>query len=176
MSRRLFATVGAVAAVGAAAGGIAAASPLTGTTSHRSIPAAARSAATTSHRSAPTAARSASTVTVRSSRFGRVLFDGRGRALYLFTRDRGKRSSCYGACAKAWPPFLVDRAAKAGKGVRSSLLATTRRRDGKLQVTYAGNPLYYYEHDTKAGQIGCQNVSNFGGLWLVVAPNGKPVR
>ena len=55
-------------------------------------------------------------------------------------------------------------------------LSPTRRGDGKLQVTYAGHPLYYYSGDTKPGQIKCQGVSNFGGLWLVVTPAGKAVR
>jgi predicted lipoprotein with Yx(FWY)xxD motif len=47
-------------------------------------------------------------LTVRSTRFGRILFDGSGRALYAFTRDRrGGRSRCYGACAKAWPVYFA---------------------------------------------------------------------
>jgi predicted lipoprotein with Yx(FWY)xxD motif len=110
-----------------------------------------------------------------SSRYGRVLFDGGGRVLYTFTRDRGKASTCYGGCAAAWPPFTVKRAPRAGAGVRSNLVGTTRRHDGSLQVTYAGHPLYYFTGDKKPGQITCQNVSNFGGLWLVINPNGKPV-
>ena len=121
------------------------------------------------------AARSAS-VTARSSRYGRIVFDGSGRALYLFSRDRAGRSSCSGACAKAWPPFLTKNAPKAGAGLRASLLGTTRRIDGTLQVTYAGHPLYYYSGDLKPGQIKCQGVSNFGGLWRVVTPAGKAVR
>ena len=118
----------------------------------------------------------ATAVTARSSRYGRILFDGSGRALYLFARDRAGRSSCSGACAKAWPPFLTKNTPKAGAGLRGSLLGTTRRSDGRLQVTHAGHPLYYYSGDTKPGQIKCQGVSNFGGLWLVVTPAGKAVR
>jgi predicted lipoprotein with Yx(FWY)xxD motif len=114
-------------------------------------------------------------VTAKSSRFGKVLFDGRGYALYLFGADGRKRSTCYGACAKAWPPFFTKSKPVAGPGVRAGLLGTTRRRDGRLQVTYAGHPLYYYVDDGR-GEIKCQNVSEFGGLWLVVAPNGKAVR
>ncbi len=117
----------------------------------------------------------AATVTAHTSRYGTVLFDGGNRALYLFGRDRGGRSSCSGACAKAWPPFLTSGAPKAGAGVRAALLGTTRRADGTLQVTYAGHPLYFYEAD-KPGQIKCQGASNFGGLWLVVTPGGKAVR
>ena len=116
------------------------------------------------------------TITAHSSRYGKILFDGRGRVLYLFARDRAGRSSCSGACAKAWPPFLTKGAPKAGPGVNGKLLGTTKRRNGTLQVTYAKHPLYYFSKDTKAGQITCQNVSNFGGLWLVVAPSGKAVR
>jgi predicted lipoprotein with Yx(FWY)xxD motif len=133
---------------------------------------AAGSAATTSR----TASAQAVTVTAHASRYGKILFDGRGRVLYLFARDRAGRSTCSGACAKAWPPFLTKGAPRAGRGVNAKLLGTTKRRDGTLQVTYAKHPLYYFKEDTKPGQIKCQNVSNFGGLWLVVAPSGKAVR
>ena len=110
------------------------------------------------------------------STYGQVLFDGRGFALYAFTHDKHSKSTCDGACAKAWPPYLVDSAAKAGTGTRSSLLGTTRRSDGRLQVTYAGRPLYYYIGDRKPGQVLCQNVAEFGGTWLVVRPSGALVR
>jgi predicted lipoprotein with Yx(FWY)xxD motif len=117
------------------------------------------------------------TLTVRSTRFGRILFDGRGRALYAFTRDlRGGRSRCYGACAKAWPVYFAKGRPLAGKGVKQSLLGTSRRRDGRLQVTYNRRPLYYYVGDKKPGQLLCQNVDEFGGTWLVVRPSGRLVR
>src|SRR5881628_3193882 len=90
-------------------------------------------------------AQTGATLTVRSTRFGPILFDGRGRALYAFTRERrGGRSRCYGACAKAWPVYLAKGRLLAGKGVRQSLLGTSRRRDGRIQVDYNGRPLYYY--------------------------------
>jgi predicted lipoprotein with Yx(FWY)xxD motif len=118
----------------------------------------------------------APTLTVRSSSFGRVLFDGRGFVLYAFTRDKNRRSACYGACAKAWPVYYVKGTLQAGTGIKRSLIGTTKRRDGRRQITYAGRPLYYYVGDTKAGQIRCQNVVEFGGTWLVVRPTGKLVR
>jgi predicted lipoprotein with Yx(FWY)xxD motif len=118
----------------------------------------------------------AATVTAHASRFGKVLFDGSGRALYLFKRDKSSRSTCSGACAKAWPPFLTAKAPKAGAGARAGLLGTTKRADGTVQVTYAGHPLYYFSGDKKPGQINCQNVVNFGGLWLVVSPGGAAVK
>jgi predicted lipoprotein with Yx(FWY)xxD motif len=110
------------------------------------------------------------------SRYGKILFDRAGRVLYLFASDRTKASTCYGACAGAWPPYTVNHAPQAGAGVASRLLGTTRRRDGRLQVTYAGHLLYYFKGDTAPGQITCQNASEFGGLWLVVNPSGAAVR
>jgi predicted lipoprotein with Yx(FWY)xxD motif len=118
----------------------------------------------------------APTLTVKSSSFGRVLFDGRGFVLYAFTRDKNGRSACYGACAKAWPVYYAKATLRAGTGIKRSLIGTTKRRDGRRQITYAGRPLYYYVRDTKAGQIRCQNVVEFGGTWLVVRPTGKLVR
>src|SRR5436190_24002311 len=76
----------------------------------------------------------AAALTAHSSRYGKILFDGRGRVLYLFARDRGGRSSCSGACAKAWPPFLTKGAPRTLSGVNGKLLGTTRRGDGTVQV------------------------------------------
>jgi predicted lipoprotein with Yx(FWY)xxD motif len=117
----------------------------------------------------------AATLKVVSSRYGKVVADAKGEALYLFTRDGRGKSQCYGACAAAWPPLLTRGKPRAGKGITASRLGTTRRRDGKLQVTYKGQPLYYYVQD-KPGVILCQDVTEFGGDWLVVAPSGRAVR
>ena len=114
-------------------------------------------------------------VTVRSSDFGQILFDGSNHALYAFTRDMDRKSTCYGACAAAWPPYLAHGKLRAGPGATRSLLGTTSRRDGRRQLTYAGKPLYYYVHDGP-GQVLCQNVCEYGGLWLVVRPSGRLVR
>src|SRR5881392_3621326 len=111
-------------------------------------------------------------IIAHSSRYGTVIFTGQNRSIYLFARDHGK-STCYGACAKAWPPVLTKGKPVAGAGVKASLLGTVRRKDGSKQVTYAGHPLYRFVKDTKAFQITCQNVSNFGAKWLVVTPAGK---
>jgi predicted lipoprotein with Yx(FWY)xxD motif len=124
----------------------------------------------------PRAAAAGATVKVADSRFGRMLVDGRGFSLYLFTRDRRGKSRCYGDCAKAWPPLITDGAPRAGRGARERLLGTTRRRSGKRQVTYRGHPLYYYVGETRAGQVLCQDVFEFGGTWLVVSPGGRAIR
>jgi predicted lipoprotein with Yx(FWY)xxD motif len=119
--------------------------------------------------------RSRSSVVIGSSSFGRVLFDGRGFVLYAFTRDPRGRSVCSGACLKAWPPYIVTSRPRAGAGVDATRLGTFKRADGSLQATYAGRPLYHYVGDRKPGQILCQDVIEFGGIWRVVRPNGRLV-
>jgi predicted lipoprotein with Yx(FWY)xxD motif len=109
-----------------------------------------------------------------SSQFGRVVADRRGQAFYFFDKERGSKSECYGDCAKAWPPVLTKGRPVAGKGVSRRLLGTTRRRDGRRQLTYRGRPVYYYVSDAP-GRILCQNVTEFGGRWLVIRPDGTPV-
>ena len=115
-------------------------------------------------------------VQAHSSQYGRVLFDQRGFVLYGFTADSPRKSRCYSACAKAWPPLLTTSAPKALKGVDRAKLGTVTRRSGAKQVTYAGHPLYYYVGDRRPAQILCQDVLEYGGRWLVVAPSGKLVR
>ena len=114
-------------------------------------------------------------LTAKASAFGNVLFDGRGFVVYGFTRDTRARSTCAGRCAAAWPPYLVPARPRAGAGISARLIGTTRRADGKLQATYAGRPLYYYVGDRRPGQILCQNVTEFGGVWRVVRPSGRLV-
>ena len=107
------------------------------------------------------------------SAYGRMLFDGQQQAIYLFDRETGSRPRCYGECAAAWPPVLADGQPRAKGAVRDDLLGTVERRDGKVQVTYAGHPLYYYAHEGP-GQVLCHDIVEFGGTWLVVTPRGEP--
>ena len=122
---------------------------------------------------APAARRRGPLVRLRDSQFGPVMFDGRARALYLFTRDGKNRSRCYGDCAVAWPPFLAKGRPRAGRGVDQSLLGTIRRRNGSRQVTYKGQPLYFYVDDPR-GQVLCNNVVEFGGTWYALDAEGNP--
>ncbi len=112
------------------------------------------------------------TITIGESQFGKMLWGPKRQAIYIFENDPKDKSVCYGECAEAWPPVFTDGEPVAGKGVKSSLLGTVKRRDGKLQVTYAGKPLYYYAHEGP-GEVKCHNVSLNGGLWWVVGPDGK---
>ena len=71
--------------------------------------------------------------------------------------------------------MLTDGGPRAGAGLDPKLLGTTERDDGSTQVTYNGHPLYYYVDDPP-GEVLCQNVDEFGGLWLVVKPSGDAVQ
>lgn len=111
-----------------------------------------------------------------STRYGKILQDSRGRTLYLFTADKGKKKSrCYGDCAVAWPPMITRGKPVAIKGAKQSELGTTKRRGGKTQVTYNGHPLYYYVDEDEPGEVLCQAVYEFGGIWYVVNRNGKAI-
>jgi len=121
-----------------------------------------------------TATKRGTAIRVVNSQFGKILAARRGQAVYLFDKETSARSRCYGACAKAWPPVLTKGRPAAGKGAKASLLGTTRRRDGKKQVTYDGQPLYSYVADAP-GRVLCHDVEEFGGTWLVLRSSGKAV-
>ena len=106
---------------------------------------------------------------------GKVLVNGHGQTLYLFEKDKHGKSACYGQCAKFWPPALTTGKANAGSGVKGSLLGTTKRKDGKSQVTYNGHPLYAFSGDSKAGQAKGEGSKAFGAEWYVVNAKGKKV-
>ena len=114
-------------------------------------------------------------VKIANSPLGRILVDSKGITLYDFPPDKGTTSVCYGACAALWPPLTTHGKPIAGPGVRASLLGTTKRSDGKFEVTYGGHPLYYFVSDRKPGQTTGQGVNQFGGPWWVISPAGKEI-
>ncbi|HEV2027125.1 MAG TPA: hypothetical protein VGS16_01175 [Candidatus Dormibacteraeota bacterium] len=107
-----------------------------------------------------------------NAKLGQILVDDKGITLYLFVADTGTASTCYSSCATIWPPVLTNGAPQAGTGADASLLGTTTRTDGKVEVTYAGHPLYYFVQDKAAGDATGQGVNGFGGLWWVLTPSG----
>jgi predicted lipoprotein with Yx(FWY)xxD motif len=114
-------------------------------------------------------------VAIAKSPLGRILVDSKGITLYDFVKDKGTTSACYGACAALWPPLTTKGKPVAGSGVRKSLLGTTKRKDGTLEVTYGGHPLYYFVTDKKPGQTTGQAVNQFGGPWWVLSAAGKEI-
>jgi len=136
--------------------------------------ATAAAEATTTDTAEATPAPKGTTIKVSDSQFGQIIFDADDQAIYLFDKDSGSTSECYGECAAEWPPVLTKGDPQAGAGAKPGLLGTTERTDGTTQVTYGGHPLYYYAHE-EPGQVLCHNVEGFGGLWLVVEPSGEAV-
>jgi predicted lipoprotein with Yx(FWY)xxD motif len=103
---------------------------------------------------------------------GMVLVDSNGMTLYDFHKDKGTTSSCYGACAQAWPPLTTAGEPQVGNGASASKLGTTERNDGTTQVTYAGHPLYLFVEDQKPGEANGNDVSAFGAEWYALTASG----
>ena len=113
-------------------------------------------------------------VAVASSGLGRILVDARGHTLYLFAKDK-RKSSCTGKCAGFWPPLITSGKPLASAGAKASLLGTTRRTDGRLQVTYNNHPLYTFVKDLKKGQTNGEEVDAFGAEWYALSPTGSRI-
>ena len=121
---------------------------------------------------APAPAAKGTKIVVRDSDFGRMLWGANRQAIYIFENDKRNKSRCYGECAELWPPVHTKGAPRAGAGVKKGLLGTIERRNGRKQVTYKGQPLYYYAHEGP-DEVLCHNVFLNGGLWWVVGPDGR---
>jgi predicted lipoprotein with Yx(FWY)xxD motif len=132
-------------------------------------------AATTAAKPATATSTSHATVNTAKGSTGTMLVDSKGRALYLWVADTGAKSVCNGECAEDWPPLTVKGKPTAGGSVKRSLLGTTKRSDGTLEVTYAGHPLYRFAGDTSPGQANGQGSDGFGAKWWVVGAGGKAI-
>ena len=114
-------------------------------------------------------------VSTTTTSLGRILVDARGHTLYLFEKDKNGKSACAGACATAWPPLIATAKPRAGAGAKASRLGTTRRADGRLQVTYNHHPLYTFIKDTKKGQTNGEGLDAFGAEWYALSATGSKV-
>jgi predicted lipoprotein with Yx(FWY)xxD motif len=102
-----------------------------------------------------------------------MLFDLSGHTPYRFDGDRGSVSTCYGPCAKAWPPALTEGKIRA-VDVPRKLVGTSKRKDGTIQLTYAGHPLYTHSGEGQ-GEIKGNGVTAFGAQWHALRRTGKDV-
>ncbi|WP_432981771.1 hypothetical protein [Dactylosporangium sp. CA-233914] len=104
-------------------------------------------------------------------KMGKVVLDQDGFVLYRFDKDTAKppKSNCVDKCAQVWPPALTDGNPDL-TDVDPAVVGTVTRADGTRQITLAGWPVYRYIGDPKPGAWKGQNV---GGVWFVVAPDGK---
>jgi len=135
--------------------------------------AGAATAAAVTHQSSASSSATAGKVTLHKTKIGKVLATSSGRTLYLFMADHKGKSSCYGQCASYWPPLMKKGKLSAGAGVKAGLLGTTKRKNGKAQVTYKGHPVYLFSLDKAAGQVGGQGQNFFGGKWYAVSAAGS---
>jgi predicted lipoprotein with Yx(FWY)xxD motif len=94
------------------------------------------------------------------AKVGRVVVDAQGRTLYRFTAEAQGRPVCTGACVSTWLPATVTSAS----GLPAHV-ATVKRDDGALQLTYDGHPLYRYAGDSSTADA---NGDGVGGQWFVV--------
>ena len=115
------------------------------------------------------------TVDVTTNRLGEVLADSKGRTLYLFKKDKGTKSACFGACAGAWPPVRATGKPTVAGDAKISKVATTKRPDGAAQIVYNGHPLYLYQGDDKPGDANGQGVNAWGGRWFALSAAGKQI-
>jgi len=121
---------------------------------------------------ATASSRSAAAVKVEKTKLGKVIANSKGLTLYMFRKDHAHKSACYSSCAKFWPPLLTTGKPVAGAGVKAALLGTSKRTDGKLQVTYKGYPLYMFLEDKKPGDTKGEGSKAFGAGWYALTPTG----
>jgi predicted lipoprotein with Yx(FWY)xxD motif len=174
-SQSLSAIAVAAIALLAVAGCGSSSSTTSGTTSAESGGGAYGSGGSTTSEPASSAPKvGAAMVSVTSvPKTGQVIVDNKGFTLYDFHKDKGDNSSCYGGCEKAWPPALTEGEPQVGGGAMSSKIGMTERKDGTLQVTYAGHPMYTFSEDKKPGEANGNDTSAFGAQWYALHPNGE---
>jgi predicted lipoprotein with Yx(FWY)xxD motif len=121
---------------------------------------------------AAAAAPEASINIVTDAKFGKILVDGKGMTLYMYTKDEANKVNCAAGCLKAWPPLLTQGSPTLGDGVDAALVGTADVGNGTKIVTYNKMPLYYYAKDAKAGDLSGVGV---GTVWYLVSPDGKVI-
>ena len=106
-----------------------------------------------------------------SAALGAFLVGPSGLTLYTLSSDTASGSVCTGGCLANWPALVVAPGGSvSGPASATGTFATITRADtGATQVTYNGRPLYYFAHDTAAGQTNGQGITAFGGVWDVAA-------
>lgn len=137
--------------------------------------------ASTSTSSSGSSANPAATFSIASvSGVGAVVVDGKGRTVYILTSGGHTNVPCTDAsgCTKLWPDLPLPSgvsAARAGTGLKASLLGTKQLADGETYPTYNGWLMYEYAGDSGPGQARGQGIKSFGGTWYALNVSGNPV-
>jgi predicted lipoprotein with Yx(FWY)xxD motif len=92
-----------------------------------------------------------------------------GEALYRFAKDTAGMSNCTGQCLENWPALTVPAGLPptAVKAAGSTLAVIARVDVNTPQVTYNGQPLYYFAGDTVPSDTKGDGV---GGVWSLARP------
>ena len=126
-----------------------------------------------------TAAGGGTAISTITSRYGLVLADGAGRALYARDASAHDSAACDTTCAQQWPPFAAQGVPQAADATLTALttaqIGTVAGGDGQV-VSYFGRPLHHFGGDTTPGATGGEAVTAFGGTWYLVAPSGGLVK
>ena len=99
-----------------------------------------------------------------------IVVNGRGFAIYDLTGDSQRHPECTkgNGCFQFWPPITVSSPHKLSKAPGISGKLGTWHRNGFLQVTLGGHPLYRYAGDTRAHHATGEALRSFGGTWHVI--------
>jgi predicted lipoprotein with Yx(FWY)xxD motif len=159
-------------ALGVALSAVLAACSSSGASPSAAAPSAAAPSAAPSA-AAPSAA-AATTLALADSALGKIVVDGQGKTLYMFTPDEDQAApTCVDACAANWPALIVTGTPTLGTGLTAAVATVARTDGGGTQVKYGEYPLYYFAADTAAGQT---NGQGQGGKWYVVGADGEPIK
>lgn len=171
----LFPSVVAIAAIAAACSSGGGATTAPSVAAPTTAPSAAASAEPSESTAASPAAAAVS-LALADSKFGKIIVDGQGKTLYMFTPDEaGGKPTCYDQCAGSWPALKADDAAavSVGAGLDATKVTVVERTDGGMQVKYGEYPLYYFANDAAAGDVNGQGVAT---KWYVVGADGEPIK
>jgi predicted lipoprotein with Yx(FWY)xxD motif len=99
-----------------------------------------------------------------------IAVNSRGFALYTLSGETTHHPECTKAngCFQFWPPLKVKSAKSLSKaaGIKGKL--GTWHRNGFIQVTLAGHPLYTFSNDKQKRVATGEALATFGGTWHVV--------
>jgi predicted lipoprotein with Yx(FWY)xxD motif len=120
----------------------------------------------------------APTVKLAHTGAGKILVNGRGFTVFVFSKDGHKKDVCMTkkGCPSVWPAVTTKAKPLAGPGLKARLLGTIKLAHGGKQVTYAGHPLYHYSFDSSPASTDYVGQPDFGGHWDAINAAGHVVK
>lgn len=114
------------------------------------------------HAAAPAAKQSLVSAAQRP-KFGHILVNAHGFALYYWAKEKTGAVKCTGQCATVWPPLLIAKGTTAPMHVAGVMgtFGVAMRPDGSHQLTFNHHPLYTFQGDKTSSQILCDGVDGW---------------